>query len=462
MGLFDKLNGYAKKLEEKVNSMSVPIAEKSLANKDQEITELTAQINNQINTIDENDTEQQPQIEQNINRLTTLQQEKIGILNNEIIKLTKICDSKKIENQELTAEIKKKKSEIVSLNEILEIQDFGLYEPNFDFMASDTYKEKILEIREKQKSLIKNDRAVTGVKDWTVNGNLKQGQKMVNDTQKLLLRAFNTECDELVSKVKYNNYEASVKRISTSCNAISKLGKTMQITISKQYENLKIEELKLAFKYAQAKQKEKEEAKILREQMREEAKLQKEIEEQRKIILKEQTHYINAIKQIQKQLLDNPNDPDLLKKLDELNSQYEETEKAIKDIDYREANKRAGYVYVISNIGSFGENIYKIGMTRRLNPQERVDELGDASVPFNFDVHAMIFSDDAPALEAALHNAFESRKLNLVNHRREFFNVSLDEIKEVVKRNYDKTVEFIEMPDAEQFRMTQSIKNHSK
>ena len=118
----------------------------------------------------------------------------------------------------------------------------------------------------------------------------------------------------------------------------------------------------------------------------------------------------------------------------QLESHIKDIEKAIADIDYRQANMKAGYVYVISNIGSFGPNVYKIGMTRRLDPQDRVDELGDASVPFNFDVHAMIFSDDAPALEAALHRAFEDRKINMVNTRREFFNVTLDEIKEVVKK----------------------------
>ena len=123
---------------------------------------------------------------------------------------------------------------------------------------------------------------------------------------------------------------------------------------------------------------------------------------------------------------------------------------------------RAGYVYIISNIGAFGENVYKIGMTRRLDPQDRVDELGDASVPFNFDVHAMIFSDDAPALENALHKAFESRKLNMVNQRREFFNVTLDEIKEVVRKNFDKTVEFVDTPNAEQYRVSLKMKEAQK
>ena len=99
----------------------------------------------------------------------------------------------------------------------------------------------------------------------------------------------------------------------------------------------------------------------------------------------------------------------MLQKKNELENKLSDIDRALADIDYRQANMRAGYVYIISNVGSFGENIYKIGMTRRLDPQERVDELGDASVPFKFDVHAMIFSDDAPALEAALHRAFEDR-----------------------------------------------------
>ena len=207
--------------------------------------------------------------------------------------------------------------------------------------------------------------------------------------------------------------------------------------------------------------KEKEELKAARAEQREQAKIQKELEEQRRKIEKEQTHYQTAFEKLQMQLELNPDNPDLLLKKAELESQLSEIDKALNDVDYRQANMRAGYVYIISNIGAFGENVYKIGMTRRLEPQERIDELGDASVPFNFDVHAMIFSDDAPALEAALHRAFENRKLNMVNQRREFFNVTLDEIKEVVKKNFDKTVEFIDVPDAEQYRISMRMKEIS-
>ena len=336
--------------------------------------------------------------------------------------------------------ISNKKSEIVSLDDEILVQEFGLYEPYFDFANALDYKEELAKIRSKQKELIKNKTAVSGATEWTVNGSASKGKKMVSDTQKLLLRAFNTECDELVAKVKYTNFDASLNKIYKSAEAISKLGTIMHISINSNYLDLKIKELRLAFEYQQKKQEEKEAQKAARAEMREAARLQKEIEAQRKKIEKEQTHYQTAYDHLLHQIEQNPGNADLLKKKDELENQLNDIDKAMKDIDYREANQRAGYVYVISNIGAFGPNVYKIGMTRRLDPQDRVDELGDASVPFNFDVHAMIFSDDAPALEAALHRAFEDRKLNMVNTRREFFNVTLDEIKEVVKKNFDKTV----------------------
>lgn len=357
--------------------------------------------------------------------------------------------------------LKIKRQQLVTLDEEILMQDFGLYKPRFDFATSAQYKDKLDEIREKQKAMIKAGKAVNGNTNWTVNNNAAKGQKMVKDTQKLLLRAFNSDCDEAISKVKYNNFDASLKRITSSKEAISKLGTVMNISISEEYYKLKTAELALAFEYQQKKQEEKEEAKYLREQLREEAKLKKEIEEARKNIEKEQKHYSNALLNAQKSYNNATTDEEKAnwqEKIDELKVHLEDVQKNLTDIDYREANKRAGYVYIISNIGSFGENVYKIGMTRRLDPQERIDELGDASVPFNFDVHAMIFSDDAPKLEAALHQEFSDRKLNMVNTRREFFNVTLEEIEAAVRNNFEKSVDFIKLPDAEQYRESLKIK----
>ena len=367
----------------------------------------------------------------------------------------------KLRQQELNdavKELQQAKEQIVETNEEVLMQSFGLYTPRYSFMNSDEYKARLLEIRAEQKDMIKNKTAVTGNSNWTVNNSAAKGKKMVSDMQKLLLRAFNSECNDVIEHVKYNNIEASEKRITTSREAISKLGIIMEVSIQPKYYRLKIEELHLAFEYAQKKQQEKEEQKEARARMREEAKLAKEIEEERKKLEKEQQHYQNALERINAQLAaaSEGDRAAIEEKKAELVAQLDKIDKEFKDVDYREANQRAGYVYVISNIGAFGENVYKIGMTRRLDPQDRVDELGDASVPFNFDVHAMIFSDDAPRLEAALHSAFADRKLNFVNQRREFFNVSLDEIKKVVKENYDRSVEFVELAPAEQYR--ESIK----
>lgn len=360
----------------------------------------------------------------------------------------------------LTTEIAEKKKRIISFDDEILVQEFGLYEPQYDFASALDYKQALAEIRAEQKRLIKSKLAVTGNVNWQVNGSASKGRKMVSDTQKLLLRAFNSECDELIAKVKYTNFDASLQRIYKSAEAISKLGSVMSISILQDYLSAKVNELRLAFEYQLKKQEEKEQLKEIRAEQREQAKIQRELEEQKKKIEKEQTHYQTAFKKIISQLSENPDDPELLKKKSELEERLADIDKALIDIDYRQANAKAGYVYIISNIGAFGENIYKIGMTRRLDPQDRVDELGDASVPFNFDVHAMIFSDDAPGLETALHRAFEDRKLNMVNQRREFFNVTLDEIKEVVKKNFDKTVEFADIPDADQYRISQKL--HSK
>lgn len=373
--------------------------------------------------------------------------------------LSEKCNSLTSQINELENTIVQKREQIIELDDKITLQEFGLYQPTYDFISSDEYKAKLLDIRAQQKELIKKNAAVSGNSGFVYNGSVAQGNKIVADMQKLLLRAFNSECDDIISHVKFNNYDASKKRIDKSCDSISKLGKMMNIVVTRPYYELKINELSLALEYQMKKQQEKEELKEERARLKEEAKLLKEIEEARRKVEKEQAHYQNALARIESQLLADADNPDLLAKKQEIIDGLNDAEKALKDIDYREANKRAGYVYIISNIGAFGENVYKIGMTRRLEPQERVDELGDASVPFNFDVHAMIFTDDAPGLESALHKAFENRKLNMVNTRREFFNVTLDEIKSEIKKNFDKTVEFKDVPDAEQYRVSQKMKN---
>ncbi len=368
-------------------------------------------------------------------------------LKNKIDDLSKIIDTK--ENQ------------IVELDDTILLQEFGLYSPIYDFATSDIYKDKLQQIREQQKELIRTKRAAICRTTWSVNGSKAEGRTMTNQNIKQIVRCFNDECDVLISKVKFNNINAYIEKIKKSADLLNKINSKNAIELTTEYIDLKINELNLAYEYAVKKQEEKEEARRLREELREEARLQKEIEEIRKDINKERMHYVNALSKLNDQLneCDEIQKQYLIEKKSTIEKYIAKLDESLKDIDYREANKKAGYVYIISNIGSFGENVYKIGMTRRLNPMERVDELGDASVPFKFDVHALIFSDNAPKLESALHHAFESKKVNMINGRREFFRVTLDEIERVVNENYDKTVNFIKVPQAEQYRETQKIIN---
>lgn len=370
---------------------------------------------------------------------------------------SRICE-KKNDYDKLLKDVERMSQHLIVADEIIELESFSLYTPRYAFATSDEYKARLDSIRDQQKQLIKDGKAATCATEWKVGGSAADGRKFIAEMVKLFLRSFNNECDIAISDVKFSNYDRCVTRIEKSFETINKLGRINTVSISVKYKALKLEELALAYEYQCKKQEEKEALQAMRAQQREEAKLAKEIAEARKEAEKERKHYQQALESLKAQLAKAATDEEraaLEEKQNELINHLDDLNEKMEDIDYRQSNQRAGYVYVISNIGSFGEGVYKIGMTRRLDPMERVYELGDASVPFMFDIHAMIFSDDAPKLEAALHQAFADRRVNMVNARREYFRVSLDEIKKVVRQNHDKTVEFTDVAVAQQYRESQ-------
>lgn len=341
----------------------------------------------------------------------------------------------------------------------LEYVELGIYEPIFDLETSEKYQERITEIVNKQKQLIKGGNACICNTEWTVGNSRKQGEIMTRRYINLTLRAFNGECDALISKVRWNNIKRFEERITKAFNAINKLGQSNNTSITDKYLKLKLDELHLVYELAHKKYQEKEEARAIREEQREEERAQREFEKARKDAEIEEKRYEKALERAKKDL-------GLVsgEKLDELNSQIAQLEQNLKDA--HEAKERAisraqetksGHVYIISNLGSFGENVYKIGMTRRLEPMDRVKELGDASVPFTFDLHAMIFSENAPELENLLHKEFDDRRINKVNYRKEYFRVTLDEIEQVIIDKYEKEVDFIKVLEAQQYRETKSI-----
>ncbi|MFC6635044.1 DUF4041 domain-containing protein [Microbulbifer taiwanensis] len=339
-------------------------------------------------------------------------------------------------------------------DEEIQLAELGFYKPHFDFDTSERYKEEIARVKQEQKDLVSSKQAVFCTTEWSVEGSKAKGRTMTNRAIKLTARAFNNECDAAVSNTRWNNVDRMEQRIEKAYDAINKLNQSNAVVISHEYYYLKLKELRLAYEYAEKKQQEKEEQQEIRLQMREEAKLEQEIEK----TLKEEEKYNKLLEKARKEAekatgtkLDSLN-----QKISQLSEELKEAhEKSERAKSMAEQTKR-GHVYIISNIGSFGDNVYKIGMTRRLEPLDRVKELGDASVPFTFDVHAMIHSEDAPALESSLHKKFDQMRLNLVNTRKEFFRVTLSDIENEV-RKISPDAEFIETAEARDYRESKSI-----
>ncbi len=320
-------------------------------------------------------------------------------------------------------------SQVAIYDEQLAFAELGVYEPHFDFSDSEEYKDAIKHIRSRQKDMVSSKRATHCPADWTVDGSRAKGQTMVNRQTRLTMRAFNNECEAAIANTRWNNVVAMERRILNSAKAINKENSSMRLDISDDYIALKLEELFLTHEYREKQKQEKEERTELARAEREEKKLLAEA----KAAEKEEKKYQALIEKARKEA-----DVDGL--TDKMKQQIEELESALADAHaVSERAKamaemtRSGYVYVISNVGSFGEEIVKIGLTRRLDPSDRVKELGDASVPFAFDTHAMIYSDEAPALEAALHKEFANQRVNMANFRKEFFKVSLDEVERAVE-----------------------------
>lgn len=352
----------------------------------------------------------------------------------------------------------KLRKEISLFENKLDLIEFGIYEPIYEFEKSDEYRQEKNRIVELQKQMISSEIAAFCRTNWTVDGSEAKGRASTKRYIKLTLRAFNGECDSLIAKVKWNNVNQMKERIKKSFDTINKIGESQTVSIQPRYLDLKLKELTLEYEYQLKKQKEKEELRAAQEAMREEEKVRREFEQAQKEAEKEETNYQKALDKARKEMEQATGDKHdkLVEQIQKLEQELQEAHnKKERAISMAQQTKR-GHVYIISNIGSFGEQVYKIGMTRRIEPEDRIKELGDASVPFQFDIHAMIFSEDAPSLENELHKSFANRKVNMLNYRKEFFNVTLDEIEQKVKEIGIET-EFIRIPEAMEYRETIAI-----
>lgn len=349
----------------------------------------------------------------------------------------------------------------------MDFAEMGFYAPHFDFDTSEIFQDAIRANRQRQKDMLRVKTALGAIycaTEWTVGGSKAEGKKMTTRGINMTARAFNGECDATIANTTFKNVATMQSRIYKAFDVLNKLNEVNQIHINHAYRDLKIEELQLTFEYRAKKQEEKEEQREIRVQMAEERKAQAEIDRAIREAEEEERCAQKALDKARKEMAEK-----LTKMTAEQASIYQEKidvlQEALTEAELKgqkalsmAQQTRRGHVYVISNIGSFGEDVFKIGMTRRLDPQDRIDELGSASVPFMFDVHAMIHSDDAPAMENSLHQHFSEKRTNLVNKRKEFFNVSLEDIKTAVFDVGGNDVDFVETASAQHYHETKAIR----
>ncbi len=365
--------------------------------------------------------------------------QKVQAVEHELQQKRKCVAQLNIEIHDLKAEIEAAQREVVAVSSSVPV--------DYDISSAE-YKDKFALAQLNEKECVSSNNAVSVHSDApksVINANVKQ-----------ILRCFNSEAAAIIKNVTTRNIDSARSKIIKSFEMLNRIFAPDGVELNRPLLEIKLEQLNCMYGNQVMAEREKEEQRAIREQMLEEEKVRREIEREKAKLDKEERQFKNEIQKLMTYLhkADDIEKQLYVDKIKELEAKLGLLEQDRKNVLDREQNTRAGFVYVISNIGSFGENVYKIGMTRRLEPMDRIKELSSASVPFEFDVHAMIFSEDAPALETALHRQFDDRRINLVNSRKEFFRVSLSEIEKVVKENHNATVTFTAVAKAEEYRQT--------
>ena len=342
-------------------------------------------------------------------------------------------------------ELKNKKEEIENLEPLVTVVNIDT--KGLDLATSQELKNILSKYKLEEAELVKNNTAVDVL--------IYDDKKFITTQIRQILRSFNAECDLAISNITLKNIDTMRNKILKSYEALNKIYKSDGVQITKTFLENKLQQLITAHSYQEKLEDEREQKKLIQEQLKEEEKVRREIEREKAKIEKDETQFKNEISKLMKYLQKTDNEVEktlYIDKIKECEEKLSELETVKSDVLNREKNTRAGFVYIISNIGSFGENIFKIGMTRRLEPMDRIKELSSASVTFEFDVHALIFSDDAPSLESILHNTFREYEVNKVNHRKEFFSIPLEKIEKVVTEHHNATVQWTYDAAAEEYR----------
>ncbi len=318
-----------------------------------------------------------------------------------------------------------------------------------------------MDVKDLRKAYRDNEKLILKLLEQYSSRYTTKANKTIYD---LMVIALRSELQNILYNLKYEKLDSSVDAVKSITQKYMKLAcegnQSIAPTLTKfigEIEYLFINAVKIEYNYYVKKEQARQEQLAIKEQMRQEAEERKALAAERAKIEKEEEKYKNELTKLNEQLADTSNTTEA----DTLRQRILELETQLSDVVVKKdeitklQNGKAGNVYIISNLGSFGENIFKIGMTRRQDPQDRINELGNASVPFKFDVHSFIFSDDAVSLEGKLHEMLNDKRVNKVNLRKEFFQTTIDELEQLVTK-IEPTAEFNRTMLAEEFRQSQS------
>jgi len=381
--------------------------------------------------------------------------EEIVHLRREVQENQKRRDTLAAENVALAATHEGLEKQVSILEENLEDISFGIYKPHFDYDTPEGYKTALEEVVAKQRAMVKVGDAAHCSVEWSVGGSRHEGERMQRQYSKLLLRAFNGESEAAIAKVAWNNASTMEERIRKAFDAINGLGSVMHVSIADSYMNLKLSELQLEHELEEKKRAVLDEQHKVREQLCDQEQAHRELEAATVDAEEQEARFTKALEKarVDAARAEGAEHARLTSRILELEEELKGASQKRERVRALAELTKAGYLYVLSNIGSFGEDVYKIGMTRRLDPNDRVKELSDASVPFKFDVHAMVYSEDAVAIESAFHDRFADRNLNAMNLRKEFFRVSIDELQAFATERGLK-IAFTRLPEAREYRET--------
>ncbi len=374
----------------------------------------------------------------------------------EVTELQRLRDQLGAQVTEQQTRLDNLRAEIVNTREEHALQEIGIFEYRHRLSDAVAYRGAIEKLQGEIKAMARRDGgAIESLAPWVVNESVTDGRKMVREYSTLMLRAYNAEVDNLIRNLKPHNRDNALNRLNKINMTFEKLGKTTKLRVAPDYHRLRCRELDMTAEYLEVLARQKDHERAERDRLREDRRAQEELARERAKLEKEQRLYSNQLNALRAAGSSDGADAD------DLQERLEALEQAISTIDYRASNLRAGYVYVISNIGAFGDRVVQIGLTRRFDPNERIRELGNTAVPFRYDIHAMFFADDATGIEEEMHRRLADKRVNKVNQRREFFYATPTEVREHLESLTGELVDFKEIAEAVEYRQSRTARDNT-